>query len=96
MTPKRIFVLNGHPAETSLNRTLAEAYADAARAAGHEVLHVVERHLDRAGLLGRERDLASVELLQGAGQRVAVDQLELVRRRWCWRFGVLRGERQSR
>ena len=37
MTPKRIFVLNGHPAETSLNRTLAEAYAEAARAAGHDV-----------------------------------------------------------
>lgn len=36
-TPKRILVLNGHPAETSLNRSLAEAYADAARDAGHEV-----------------------------------------------------------
>jgi NAD(P)H dehydrogenase (quinone) len=37
MTSKRIFILNGHPAESSLNRTLAESYADAARAAGHEV-----------------------------------------------------------
>lgn len=37
MTPKRIYVLNGHPAESSLNRTLAEAYADAARRAGHDV-----------------------------------------------------------
>ena len=37
MTSKRIFILNGHPAETSLNRTLAEAYAEAARAAGHDV-----------------------------------------------------------
>lgn len=37
MTPKRIFILNGHPGETSLNRTLAENYASAARAAGHEV-----------------------------------------------------------
>ena len=37
MTKKRIFVLNGHPAETSLSRTLAETYADAARQAGHEV-----------------------------------------------------------
>ncbi|MEO1493888.1 MAG: NAD(P)H-dependent oxidoreductase [Pseudomonadota bacterium] len=35
--PKRVFVLNGHPAETSLSRSLAEAYADSARAAGHEV-----------------------------------------------------------
>ncbi|MGE0347883.1 NAD(P)H-dependent oxidoreductase [Hydrogenophaga sp.] len=34
---KRIFILNGHPAERSLSRTLVEAYADAARQAGHEV-----------------------------------------------------------
>jgi len=33
----RIFILNGHPAEHSLSRTLVEAYADAARQAGHEV-----------------------------------------------------------
>ena len=37
MTQKRIFILNGHPAETSLNRTLAETYAEAALQAGHEV-----------------------------------------------------------
>ncbi|MEM1198291.1 MAG: NAD(P)H-dependent oxidoreductase [Pseudomonadota bacterium] len=37
MTPKRVYVLNGHPAESSLNRTLAEAYAASARQAGHEV-----------------------------------------------------------
>ena len=37
MEPKRIYVLNGHPAEASLNRTLAESYAEAARAAGHDV-----------------------------------------------------------
>lgn len=34
---KRIYVLNGHPAETSLSRTFAETYASTARAAGHEV-----------------------------------------------------------
>ena len=34
---KRIFILNGHPAPSSLNRTFAETYARAARAAGHEV-----------------------------------------------------------
>lgn len=34
---RRIFVLNGHPAKTSLNRSLAEAYALAADKAGHEV-----------------------------------------------------------
>ena len=37
MTPKRIFILDGHPAAQSLTRSLAEAYGDAARAAGHEV-----------------------------------------------------------
>ncbi len=37
MLTKRIFVLNGHPAETSLSRSFAETYAKAARAAGHEV-----------------------------------------------------------
>ena len=34
---KRIFILNGHPAEQSLSRTLVEAYAEAARRVGHEV-----------------------------------------------------------
>lgn len=47
---KRIFILNGHPAETSLNRTFAETYAHAARAAGHDVrlthLHDLDFDLD--------------------------------------------------
>jgi len=45
---KRIFILNGHPAERSLSRTLVEAYADAARQAGHEVrlTHLHELHFD--------------------------------------------------
>ncbi|MDO8887689.1 MAG: NAD(P)H-dependent oxidoreductase [Hydrogenophaga sp.] len=45
---KRIFILNGHPAETSLSRTLVEAYADAARQAGHEVrlTHLHDLHFD--------------------------------------------------
>jgi NAD(P)H dehydrogenase (quinone) len=34
---KRIFIFNGHPVKNSLSRTLVEAYADAARQAGHEV-----------------------------------------------------------
>ncbi|UWR22796.1 NAD(P)H-dependent oxidoreductase [Sulfitobacter sp. S190] len=34
---KRIFILNGHPAQKSLNKSLATCYATAARAAGHEV-----------------------------------------------------------
>jgi len=37
MSGKRLFVLNGHPAETSLNRALAQKYADDAWNAGHEV-----------------------------------------------------------
>lgn len=37
MNTKRIYILNGHPASTSLNRNLAEAYAKSASAAGHQV-----------------------------------------------------------
>ena len=34
---KRVFILNGHPAQTSLNGTIAETYAQAAKDAGHDV-----------------------------------------------------------
>lgn len=34
---RKIYVLNGHPGENSLSRTIAETYASAAQAAGHEV-----------------------------------------------------------
>ncbi|MEE4361111.1 MAG: NAD(P)H-dependent oxidoreductase [Pseudomonadales bacterium] len=34
---KRIFILDGHPGARSLSRSLAEAYGEAAREAGHEV-----------------------------------------------------------
>jgi putative NADPH-quinone reductase len=34
---KRIYILNGHPAEASLSKTFTEIYAKTARAAGHEV-----------------------------------------------------------
>ena len=37
MSTKRIFILNGHPAQASLSRKLAETYAAAAIAAGHEI-----------------------------------------------------------
>ncbi|MBJ6373028.1 NAD(P)H-dependent oxidoreductase [Sedimentitalea arenosa] len=37
MSSRKIFVLDGHPAKTSLSREFAERYADAARHAGHEV-----------------------------------------------------------
>lgn len=35
--PKRIFIINGHPGQTSLSRHFAETYADAARQAGHDI-----------------------------------------------------------
>ena len=35
--PKRIYVLNGHPAKASLSKTLAEHYARSASNAGHNV-----------------------------------------------------------
>ncbi len=37
MPRKRITILNGHPAETSLSKSLSDTYAAAAQAAGHEV-----------------------------------------------------------
>ncbi len=43
---KRILVLNGHPGETSLNGSIAEAYAEAARNAGHNVRSVQLHDLD--------------------------------------------------
>lgn len=46
INPKRIFVLNGHPAERSLNRSIADAYVDAARDAGHDVRSVQLHDLD--------------------------------------------------
>ena len=48
MAIKRIFVLNGHPAENSLNRTLAETYVEAARQAGHDVriVHLYDLEFD--------------------------------------------------
>ena len=50
MTAKRIFVLNGHPAETSLSRAFAQTYAQAAQAVGHDVrtthLHDLDFDMD--------------------------------------------------
>lgn len=34
---RRVFILNGHPGARSLSRELVEAYAEAAKLAGHEV-----------------------------------------------------------
>lgn len=37
MNPKRIYILNGHPAEQSISKELVRSYAESARAAGHDV-----------------------------------------------------------
>lgn len=44
----RIFILDGHPAASSLSRQMALAYAEAARQAGHEVrvMHLHEMAFD--------------------------------------------------
>ncbi|WP_368187735.1 NAD(P)H-dependent oxidoreductase [Aestuariibius sp. HNIBRBA575] len=48
MSAKRILVLNGHPAETSLSKSLAEKYTQSAQEAGHDVrvLHLRDFDLD--------------------------------------------------
>jgi putative NADPH-quinone reductase len=47
-SPKRIFVLNGHPAESSLSKSIVETYADSARIAGHDIriLHLNDISFD--------------------------------------------------
>lgn len=37
MSARKVFIIDGHPADRSLTRTLAETYSEAARDAGHEV-----------------------------------------------------------
>ncbi|HBS48714.1 MAG TPA: flavodoxin family protein [Rhodobacteraceae bacterium] len=48
MSPRKIFVLDGHPGTRSLSRLFAETYAEAARAAGHDVrmMHLSELDFD--------------------------------------------------
>ena len=48
MSGKRILILNGHPAQSSLNRHLAESYAKSAQGAGHQIRlrHLVEMEFD--------------------------------------------------
>ncbi|MEM9015549.1 MAG: NAD(P)H-dependent oxidoreductase [Verrucomicrobiota bacterium] len=48
MNTKRILILNGHPGDESLSRSLAESYRDAAEKAGHEVkiAHLSEMDFD--------------------------------------------------
>ncbi len=53
MSTRKIIILNGHPGQTSLNKTLAEAYRDSAINAGHEV---------------RYRDLSAMQFDMDYGQ----------------------------
>lgn len=48
MNRKRILILDGHPGARSLSRLFTDAYADAARAAGHEVrqVHLADLEFD--------------------------------------------------
>lgn len=48
MPAKRIFILNGHPAASSLSKSLAETYARGAKSAGHDVriMHLHDLNFD--------------------------------------------------
>ncbi len=46
MKQKKIFILDGHPAASSLSRSLAETYAQSARNAGHDVRVAHLSHLE--------------------------------------------------
>lgn len=50
MSVKRILVINGHPAETSLSKSISEAYVKSALSAGHDVrvthLHSLDFDMD--------------------------------------------------
>jgi putative NADPH-quinone reductase len=63
MTSKRVYILNGHPAEKSLNRALAESYAEAARNAGHQVrlTHLHDLQFDPDFEFGGYKNLKPLE-----------------------------------
>jgi NAD(P)H dehydrogenase (quinone) len=63
MALKRIFLLDGHPDETSLSRRLIEAYAEAARRAGHEtrLTHLHDLEFDMDSGRGSYRDPKPME-----------------------------------
>lgn len=63
MQAKKILVLDGHPAETSLSRTFAQTYGDAARAQGHEVrmVHLSDLQFDHDFGQGNYHDFKPLE-----------------------------------
>ncbi len=63
MPAKKILVLNGHPAESSLSRTFAQTYADAAIAKGHKVrmVHLSDLQFDHDFGQGSYEDFKPLE-----------------------------------
>lgn len=60
---KRILVLNGHPAQSSLSKTLASDYAIAADEAGHDVklIHIYDMEFDSDFGFGGYRETKPLE-----------------------------------
>lgn len=63
MHPKKILILDGHPAESSLSRTFAQTYADAARDKGHDVrlVHLSDLQFDHDFGQGNYHDFKPLE-----------------------------------
>lgn len=63
MQQKKILILDGHPAETSLSRTFARTYGDAARKQGHEVrmVHLSDLQFDHDFGQGNYQDFKPLE-----------------------------------
>lgn len=63
MHTKKILILDGHPAEHSLSRTFADAYAEAARAKGHDVrtVHLSDLEFDTDFGQGNYHDFKPLE-----------------------------------
>lgn len=63
MSTKRIFVLDGHPAESSLTRSLAETYAKKAKEEGHEVrlMHLRDMTFDMDFEFGSYKQIKPLE-----------------------------------
>lgn len=63
MHPKKILVLDGHPAASSLSRTFAHTYGDAARDKGHDVriVHLSDLQFDHDFGQGNYHDFKPLE-----------------------------------
>lgn len=63
MPTKKILILDGHPAESSLSRTFAQTYGDAARSEGHAVriVHLSDLEFDHDFGQGSYHDFKPLE-----------------------------------